>query len=48
MDQIGDLFYDEQPYTILGQWFPITPFQKYVKNLRPGPMPIYSNVWIDR
>ena len=48
VDQIGDLFYDEQPYTILGQWFPITPFQKYVKNLRPGPMPIYSNVWIDR
>ena len=48
IDQIGDRFYDEQPYTILGQWFPITPFQSYVKNLRPGPMPIYSNVWIDK
>ena len=48
VDEIQRVWYDNQHFVILGQWFPIFPHQTYVKNFRPTFVPLYYNAWSEK
>ncbi len=46
VEEIQRVWYDNQHFVILGQWFPIYPHRTYVRNFRPTFVPIYYNAWL--